>query len=689
MRILASLLVLSIYLLSFGDCETNKNWNALYSFTEEKAYVHLKNNDLVMLNFSISGLDSQGFLELKNGQQINALSSPPENSTLVIIDGNLYGFVSNITATNSEKDTCGGGLLSLVKYNNETDSWSEVQELGYGNIDEASYLQHASYISSPTIEGMIYIYGGLCEINNQVSNRILSFDLSTLEFSNITTSTKPLPFYGAANALGPDSQTQILIGGQSEDAWLNMYQLATWDFNSGWSFQQVTKDNDIIDSRKYALALPVFNQLSNNSIQSIASELEVLEIILIGGDLVDEVASPTFAKLSIKNSNWVWENITTNMDYDEIFGAITLFETLVVINSSDYSKRDGRAMYTVNLYNIENFQSVESVVSTKTTSNNSSSGTSTAIKNKAIIGSVFSVCGVAIGIIGSLYYVKRRKKQREINDLNNMDYQIGNFYDQESTLSEKSRNFMNDTNSTLEVASFESWFQKRKRYDEERLKPIRTSYLPSNDTLSSDTSASELAPLTPATIHKSSFKTQISPIQNALINRSMSKIKDSFLLSGSQPMSPTNISDTNSIKPKRSIIAISNKRHSSHSELSGTHEQRSIDINRLDEIEQVEDIPSESESYIDDEVDVQVLVSSKRRSVLRITNPDLDRSLSSTREDLTALLKDNIPEELESGNNNDLVEYISQDAEKSLVTRKDSKSSLRQRVPSAEKTLDV
>ena len=57
----------------------NKSWKSLYSYKTGKIYLHLKNNELVSLNFSIT---NKNITNYSNNQRISTLTAPPPNSTL-------------------------------------------------------------------------------------------------------------------------------------------------------------------------------------------------------------------------------------------------------------------------------------------------------------------------------------------------------------------------------------------------------------------------------------------------------------------------------------------------------------------------------------------------------------------------------------------------------------------------------
>lgn len=675
-----SLLLYFMALISVVNCALNNDWNTLYSFSDGKVYLHLKNNDLVSLNFSVSGFNdmedskyTEKQLNLQNGQQVEKLATPPVNTSLVLVQEELYGF-NAVSEEGGSVDGCGNGVLNLIRYDRDSDKWETVSGLGYDDIADASFYQHSTYLSAPN-DDIIYIYGGVCESSEKVSNRMISFDINKAKFSNITTSTKPQAFYGATNLLAPNPQTQLVIGGQSNNGWLNMYQLATWDFSSGWSFKQVSdaEKSTEVNSRRFPLALPIFDPLTNNSNEAFTNFYNVKEVLLIGGELLDTDSSPVFAKLSTSTNSWTWDSAdNSGLGYDEILGGVTIFDTLVIINSTrSVNKRDTSDQYTINLYDVHSFEAIENIKDN--TESKDSGNDSSDVTKKAVLGTVLPVFAIAVAIT-TAFFIKRKRKQNANDDNNDMDYQFGTYYDQESALNQRARRksnpFDNDTSSTLDAASIDSWVKKRQQFDEKRTKTIRNSYLASNETLSSNSSH-----LTKSTDddhekleNKIITKPEPSPLQTNLVNRSVSKLKKSFSMS-STPTTPVLSHEYGSIKKKKSTSTLNHKPVST-SPLSDDEADvvKAANITDLDTSrENINDEDSESDASVDDKMDVQVLVSSKRRSVLRIVNPDLET----------------INDENEEN------EYLENDFEDNTASINDREdTSIRQRVPSGDRTLE-
>ncbi|KAK6202999.1 uncharacterized protein RJT21DRAFT_119116 [Scheffersomyces amazonensis] len=746
MKLLYNILLLYVFLPSLvWATDLNPNWNTLYSFTDGKIYLHLKNNDLVSLNFSISGFDKQSpsDINLLNNQPIDTLASPPLNSTLFIFNEQLYGLTSNISSIGSNIDKCGNGLIKFIKFDNG--QWIDVIEnIEFNGVNDGSFYEYPTILNSPLENSTIYIYGGICSENDQVSSRLISFDFDQETVSNITTSTKPQPFYGATNLIAPNPQTQLVIGGQNSQGWLNMYQLATWNFNSGWSFQQISNDGSgtLVNSRKFALALPIFNQLNNDSANTFENDFQVNEILLVGGQLLESDSTPIFAKLITSSNDWVWNTtINVTLNYDEILGAATIFNTLVVINSTTTSttssgKRDDSDQYTISLYDASSFAPINNL-KTNVNSGTSSSGTSSKSSSstsgkttKIVIGILVPIIALLIAACVTFYILRKRKQQQDEDDMNTLNYSIpapffGSGTDHESMLmNEKARRKSSiDSNSTLDAASFDSWMKKREEFDRQHLSQgqypnnhqqhyqnVRNSYLASNETLNPDINGSNdeihVQPNNPVPIIYNN-NTLNQPHTNSLTKSTVSKLRKSLSFSNynnnsssttleKAPSMPVLISRNNTgsgeymrLKKKRSNPKLMSLRLTSSEQLIPsyeiTDEMDEVDLSEVPEEEEyykqqkqqyIQDSRSitshESDASAYNKMDVQVLVSSKRRSILRVANPDV-----------MSHNEYSIPEGIEYEGQNEEEEDIATDIQSQLTNPfTDSNVEMRQRVPS-------
>ncbi|CUM64414.1 uncharacterized protein PRCAT00002017001 [Priceomyces carsonii] len=629
------LLLMSTFWSRSLGLDTNY-WNTLYSLSEGKIYVHLNNNDVIKLNFSITGFSGSSqsgneHTNLIDNQIVTTIKSPPLGSTLFLVDEVLYGLNSQSNSSSS-KDLCGTGALKVVKYNDRDNKWTEyTDELNFDEIEDTSFYAYPTILTSP-VSDEVFIYGGLCGKSNEASSRLLSFDPKKLKFSNVSTATKPQPFYGAANVIAPSPQKQLVVGGQSNGGWLSMNQLATWDFSAGWSFEQVPPNAKVeVYSRKFALALPVFEPLANDSEEAISDYYKAKEIVLVGGEVLKDNPSNLYARLSVNTNSWSWSLINaTNVDYSQIAGAATIFETLVIINSSTTKQRrlSSSSQYAINLYDVSTFESVSSLKdNTKEKSSKSSSDLS--LKGKAILGTVLPISIIAL-VLGVSFFFLKKRRDRQRQEAEENDYQIGNFYDQESREHKgpliTKPGFL-DSNSTIDVASIDSWVRKRQEFDLQRGMTRRDSYFQSNETLNhipSDHSESDHVYDLPE-LQTTQVRPALSLIQSS--NKSLSKLRKSISFTGASLSSPAIMKNSADYVPLK-------KKLSNINTIQSLVQQANLDFGDFtEEPNKKSDITkkidkahghSESESSLDDNLDVQVLVSSKRRSALRIVNPDLD-----------------------------------------------------------------
>ncbi|KAG7664593.1 uncharacterized protein J8A68_001888 [[Candida] subhashii] len=676
--------------------ELESTWNTLYDYESGKIYVHLKNNGLLRLNFSITGFDdvdkdSLQYFNLNNNQEIDTLTPPPEYSTLFILNQGLYALTSK---TGDDQDLCGDGTISIIKFQENKNKWTSPISLNTNNISDGSFYRYPTIFTNPEDTTTIYIYGGICDKSGSISSRMLSIDFSSNKANSILTSTQPQPFYGAANLLAPNPQAQLVIGGESSNGWLNMCQLATWDFHSGWSSKQIklADASETLNSRKFALALPIFDPLKNKKL--LYNDFMLKEVLLIGGESGDGdkrmAATPEFVKLSLDSTNWSWDtNVTNGINGDEILGAATIFDTLVVINSTSTNrKRDDS--YKINLWDTGSFKPVTSLkgntksLTSSSSDDSSSSSSSSGVNNKIIFGTVFPLGFMSI-IIGVLivYLIKRRNKNKLSPDeraYNEIDYKYEDIHS--SSFIVEPQLYASDANSTLESASIDSWMKKRQDFEK-----IRHSYLASNETLSTDSDAPMMGRRqrdfagervvddedeedreenSGGSSSTSEFDvTSLSVPQAAVMNKSIKTLTKSF-----------SFTDTPSTPLSKKFKRLPNGNKLEYLSLSTRSKFRSPH-ERERKIEGLSDTTS-----LDEQVDVQVLVSSKRRSVLRVVNPDSRKASDATE---LAEDDDNENKPLNARETAEGDEHTMDDTWEDEFDFTSSTSSLRQRIPSGQK----
>ncbi|GEQ67443.1 hypothetical protein JCM33374_g1108 [Metschnikowia sp. JCM 33374] len=636
----------SFSLIAFYLASVSAHWSTHYSFENGLIYLQLKNDDLVALNFSMAGFDglsetSAAQMNIKQSQPIRSLATPPQNASMFVYGPDLYAFTGGIDDSLSEYDKCGDGIFQLLKYNSSLDSWVHAaSNMTFSDVDDVSFYQDSTYFTS-TASSEIYIYGGTCASSGEVVTRLLSLDMNTMSLANITTSTKPQGFYGGTNLWAPTPQQSFVIGGRSQAGWLNMYQLATWNFQSGWSFQNILQNGTTkVSSRTNALALPIFTVLPDNTMKTFNGNYNPTSVLVLGGESTNSTSSP-WAKLTYSENVWTWSSLESGLDSNDILGAAVIFDTLVVVNGSlsgaTKSIRSGNT-YHLNLYSVKNgFAMVNDLKSNTITkispTNTESNGNVGISKNtKVLVGTLvpFSALAIILGIAMLLW--RRKVTKTDAASVSGtpepLDYQFGHYRT-------KSDQHTTDSASTLDGASIDSWVRKRQEYDAKHRSFAQHSYLASNHTLNAVVSG-ELN--TDPDILSDDHGVLSDEFGSDLAEQSAGRISAGRGDIERQPSvmsmirSPSTNFTSPDTSPQKSVLPI--RLAQLRGLLSGHTSPQQPKISqksRLDpgfiNLDEGVDLSyygqSDGES-IDENMDVQVLVSSKRKSVLRVMNPDSD-----------------------------------------------------------------
>lgn len=556
------------------------SWETHYAFNAGRIYLRLENEDLVALNFSIDGLLNLG--PIKAGQSVDVLAAPPVNSSLFVWNNVLWAMSGNQSAS-TDLDTCGQGTLLLHEYLDDTNQWVAAAGLEQAGLNDTSYYQALSYLTLPS-SNLIYIYGGKCGADNSVSLRMLSLDMTLLLLSLILTATEPQAFYGAPAVWAPTPQQLFLVGGKSNSGWLSMYQLATWSFLAGWLSEYVLH-NSLVESRTGALVLPIFLALEDTSVENFVSNYAPSAVLVAGGEGGD-----LWLRLEYKNNGWVWLDVANAPQVSPLLGAAVVFDTLVTIPALTGLRRRSDTEYTIELYSVDGFSSVAEVQA-----GNSTAGSKRNV-GAIVAGAVVPIVLIVTAVAAWFWFRKYRSlKAKQPNELSEpLEYQLGHF---RSTLDlaysiigsrplDLYRNVL-DTTLTVDVELMDLWVRKRQEY-ESRRDVGSFEGTGSDDETENDTESDESEK--PGA---DGYEPAAKPTGGRMLAR------HSFLAS------TETLDDENSpvIGPMRSALALPTIRK----------------VLRLDPGFIAMDTQS-----LDENVDVQVLVLSKRKSVLRVVNPDVE-----------------------------------------------------------------
>lgn len=616
-------------------------WGTFYSFQDGIIYMRLKNNDMVSLNFSVTGFDNldkySSFtlteINVQTNQAATSLSLPPANSLVFLHGSDLYAFLGS--SLDSDLDACGDGVLQLLKYNSDLDSWSSVSDsITFSDVNDGSFYADLSYLVTDE-SSTIYIYGGQCLSSNKITNRLLSFDMETFTAHNVTTSTKPQPFYGASSVWAPNPQNMLVVGGKASTGWINMYQLATWNSQSGWLFQTAAQNGtNTIASRTNPLVLPIFSPLADNTTTTFANSYRPKEVLVAGGETSgSEVTS--WSKLSLSSNQWTWSTVSTQLDVSQVMGAAAVFDTLVVVNATSTQKRDGKQSYHYSLYDINLLQPVSDLKS-NTAVVLSAPGTSQT--TKIVVGTVVPLAALMVVAAAGFFWWKRKNSDDQRSDMASVDYTFGHFRGPLDQSYDPLRHNLtvykhpNDTSSTLEVGSIDSWVRKRQEFDAKRFRTLkRHSYLASNETLNGhlvDPSEQPEIDDDNSEHHSNDHSDNSSNDNNNNTNNNTNS-PNAVSANNSPSLDLSPVAPPTPVQPRVNQLRKAFSYSQTPPQLPQLRKMSRLDPGYIDvgNLTVTDDNIDESDSC-DENMDVQVLVSSKRKSVLRIMNPDNASSVS-------------------------------------------------------------
>ncbi|CCH43119.1 hypothetical protein BN7_2666 [Wickerhamomyces ciferrii] len=628
-------------------------WDTAYSPLYPHAYLKLSNDELLKIS------NNQDF---KSGDSISDTITPPTkgNFSITIANGDLYAFFE------------GDSKMSISRYDDKTDNWISIdydttlkKNTNYDYYQDCTVMTSASEDEDDEETGkdLIYIYGG--QLQNNISTRILEFDPQKNTLNSVMTSITPTGFYGSSNAiLDSKGITNLLIGGKASTGWVSMFQSATWEYKS-WSFKTVKSSTQGINSRIHSLVLPIF---PNNS--SKASN-----VLVFGGTLGPNLASPSVLSLNVTDDddNWEWKDLskTTDLKIKDLLGAVVFNSTLFTVTKNSSSKKrsegyslnlfDTKSLKTIDSFNssfknsksdksesIQSSQSTEQSIEssltselskissansesktsistqTITSSNDQPSGTithksssSSKDNTKVIIPAVIvPIVGITIISIIIFFIYKKFNKSNDQNT------------DNSSIESDSEPDFYKEVNN-LDNQSISSWNLKRNEYEKTRYQQQKS---PTRSPTKSKTTQRPLPIRSPT---KSSMGISDFTFDNTHIAKKLKRLSSTM---SSTPKTPNvkrqstfhePFANPEDYQDKTELSPMSNFTNKSKISLisSKADTNSSLEMDRYPSNHDEKDEDSKIDEFLGNR-DVQVLVSSKRRSKLRITNPDIESMTS-------------------------------------------------------------
>lgn len=631
------------YLISLSNIFVLAAWSTQYTDTNDVAYLSLRNNKVLKV--------------LKTDvKAIETLPDPPTNSTIVLGNENtLYAFYGTSFCK----------PIIIVQYSETDNKWVNVTLTG----KTPNYLTQSIYMASPTSE-LIYIYGGRnmsesCQspyisdpstiydnrISYVVSSEIKAFNTTSGSFIEIETASSPTSMFAAGVMRMTGSSSSLLIGGKAQNGWIGMNQLALWEYSS-WTFISTSKSS-FVDSRTNPLVLPLKSAAGNPKSTATNSTL------VLGGRVNSHQSLPYAVGLDLDpDDGWTWNsdlNQTLISSSSDILGAVTFDNTLITISPKDLNKRDDDNVdYSIGYFDVSTWEEASSYSPTDTDEDadtaTSESGTASATSTihasstataeakeessqtmttggKIALSTVLPVGFMAIGAaaVAVFYYRKKRVKKDLLpapRPLSLSPYLgSGSSYEHQMLNGEHS-----------DSKSIKSWTEKRRLYDEHE----KFQHQQQNQ-YGASISPQPYLSLRPSSVHTR----ENSDLGYISVGEGTTDPYDNPFYTVHEDMAPLTDMDQRA-KPSRantmraasaSLVNYFRGRRTASSATAPVTSMRSPSaMSMTQDISQIhfEDSLREAGITADDGDeffngrDVQVLVSSKRRSRLRVTNPDPD-----------------------------------------------------------------
>lgn len=311
-----------------------------------------------------------------------------------------------------------------------------------------------------------------------VSSNTRVFNVSNNSFAEITTASSPTAMF-SAGVMRLSGSSSLLVGGKAQDGWIGMNQLAIWEYSS-WSFTS-TADSSYVDSRTDPLVLPLDSPANTSQTVSKAC-------LVIGGKVNSHLSLPFIAGLSLNDTTgWTWNGSLNQSIIDSqssVLGAVTFENTLITITDfSSNSKRD--TGYVLSYFDTESWSQVSgytpsadgsstststststtAATSSATTSTTASSSTMTISSGGKIALSTVLPLGALFAAAATLGFLFYRKRKREQNDLlpAPRPLTLSPYFGGAASF----ENIMLNGNESKRTESINSWREKRIIYEQQ------------------------------------------------------------------------------------------------------------------------------------------------------------------------------------------------------------------------------
>lgn len=651
-------------------------WQTLYSSSSDLAYLHLRNNALLQIYADDANTTP---LQLPD-PPANATLALTKNETLLAFYGESFCTaiqVSKYSETDKSWVNITNKLVNAPNYLAQRIYISQpsselIYIYGGRNMSDSC---NVSYIEDPST-----IYSSRADY--LVSNEIHVFNTTNLTFSHLATASSPTAMF-SAGVMRLSDYSSILIGGKAQNGWIGMNQLAIWQYSS-WSFVS-TAASSHVDSRTNPLVLPLKDPAGSGTTSGLNGTLVLggqvnshLSIPYAVGLSLNETTGWTWNSSLNQSLFSDPEYILGAVTFENTLLTITNSTADELTGDNKKRKRGKEEDYTVSFYNVNDWtqasgftpssDATDTAASDSSgtptgTSTGTSKGTSTAASTavstaeptttdtsssslssggKIALSTVLPVSALfaTLAAAGFLFYRKRKRDQNELFPAPR-PLTLSPYFGSSGTFD----NLSTGESQSRRTQSINSWTEKRRIYEEQEhynqnavqqfggQTAIQQSYglngqqpyMPIDDTLGT-------SPGTDLGIIAIG-EGVVDQLENPFYTVHDHQPPHQPPIEAPEP--PTPVAAYKSIRTStmRSASAtlasyfMGRRSKSSVSVSVSAHPQNMTERNNIMSTQLPSPITADDAADADaDEFfqgrDVQVLVSSKRRSRLRVTNPD-------------------------------------------------------------------
>lgn len=634
-------IIFSLLFLFIAQAAPSAAWSTLYSSSYDFAYLHLSNNAVLRILAD-------------NANNPESLPDPPANSSLVLTkDNTLLAF--------SGTSFC--SPIQVSKYSAADNAWTDISE---SLTNQPNYLAQSVYISSPDSE-LVYVYGGRnltdsCSIayvpdpstiydpqaNYLVSNQIKVLNTTSLNFQIVQTASSPTAMF-AAGVLRLSSTSSLLVGGKAQNGWIGLNQLALWQYSS-WAFIS-TSNSARVDSRTNPLVLPLKSPAGStmNGFRGNAT-------LVIGGSVNNHLSIPFMAGLTLSESTgWTWNeslNQSIVQSPESILGAVAFENTLITIDNKSNTKK--RAVdYGLTFIDTRNWEQVSGftpsnnaadtavdspttstlhTVATVTTTSTATavatdSGSSISSGGKIALSTVLPLSAFALLTIGGVFFYRKRKREEDTLPAPR-PLVLSPYFGSASTFE---NNILDGENRRTD--SIKSWTEKRRMYEQHELQqfeqsqpyghPYRQPYMALSD-------PDQTGPSNTKDLGIISIGEGVNDFENPFYTIQDDQIEPPEAPPVAHPSKPVRTSTMRTVSGTIASYLLGRKMSTATDKTRPTSVASNYPVPATPVVPSAHPHADYDDEYDDDQDkffegrDVQVLVSSKRRTRLRVTNPDPD-----------------------------------------------------------------